>query len=87
MWVVRTDAPCSRCGQRHEYATKMCTLVVYVDGESARMVAKQLGGSAQEILQIPEDPSNPGHPIPHVLYLHRKGLPDPAYPQTRGSIG
>jgi hypothetical protein len=86
LYVVETDAPCTACGDVHHYATKLCTLVVYVDESSARMVAKALDGRVMPIEQVPEDPNHPGELIPHIVYTHLNGLPNPAYPQTRGRI-
>jgi hypothetical protein len=87
MYVVETDAPCTHCGVRHLYATKMCTLVVWVDEPSARLAAKQCDGIVRLIDRVPEDPSNPGELIPHVIYLHKNGRPDPNLPAVKGRIG
>lgn len=87
LYVVETDAPCTQCGLRHLYATKLCTLVVWVDEASARLAAKACDGIVREIERVPEDPSNPGQLIPVVYYLHKNGRPDPALPAVKGTIG
>lgn len=74
LFVIRTDAPCKRCNQRHEYATTNCALAVFVDMGTALWVAKSIEGS--RVKEINEVPSG----IPYVLYLQKGGKRDPKLP-------
>lgn len=78
MYVIETDAPCKRCGERHGIATTGCMARVFVDYASAKWVAKHMEGSAvREIDTLPQN---------HVLDITRGGRHDPRYPVS-GRVG
>lgn len=79
LYVVETDAPCTKCGLRHEYATKGCFLVVLRDPVSARILARRCDGKVREIERVPED-------VHYILFTHIDGRPDPALPRTREKL-
>jgi hypothetical protein len=55
LYVVQTDAPCLRCGERHEYVTQMCLPIIYESYRDASWMASKLEGAAvREIENIPD---------------------------------
>jgi hypothetical protein len=80
LYVIETDALCLRCGEEHGVVTTMCNLSVFVDYASARWVSKGVEGSAvREIEAVPEG-------LSAVIYLHKNGRPDRAYPRTVAKV-
>lgn len=80
MYVIETDAPCSRCGQQHKYVTTMCQMCVWQDGLTAHFVASKIEGSVvREIEALPPD-------IPVTIYAHKNGRPDPTIPKIASTL-
>jgi hypothetical protein len=75
LYVVETDAPCTRCGGDHGYATSNCDLAVFVDIATAAGVAKMADGIVRPIERVPPE-------ISYMIFVQKAGKPDPAYPQT-----
>jgi hypothetical protein len=58
MFVIRTDAVCNVCGDRHDYVTSHCDMIVYPDRKTAEIDARRISGSTvAEILEVPRDVS------------------------------
>lgn len=62
MYVVQTDAPCSRCKRAHGYITKMCLPLVFESSLDASWAAHHLEGSV--VRDIGDD-------VPQNMALYR----------------
>jgi hypothetical protein len=76
MYVIETDRPCKVCGDFHGCATTTCNLMVFVDESTADMLARPIEGIVRVIDKVPDG-------VPHTVYLHKNGRPDPAFGAAR----